>query len=389
MDWDRLRVFLAVARAGQILGAARRLGLNHATVARQLDALEAGLGTMLVERGPSGCTLTAAGERLAATAERMEAEALAAEAELAEGGGGVSGTVRVGAPDGLGNYFLAPELAPPRQSTPGPRRRTGAAAAHLLAVEARGRRRHRARAARARPPRRDEAHRLHARRLRHARLPWPPTASRPRRRSLPATSSSPASTTSPIRRRADYAAAFEGTAAARFHCASVVGQVEAIRRRPRLRHRPRLCRRPPAGARADAAGDHLPPQLLARHPSRHQPQRPRRDGDGGRSPSACARNAACSPRRDGGKRERRDCSVSSERTGTTGAVGGNAVVNVSRLAKPLLGPMIRCRVSPLLRRRPIALPGTPPIEISRRCRRYAHPSRLPPPPPTRSTTARS
>ena len=111
MDWDRLRVFLAVARAGQILGAARRLSLNHATVARQLDALEAGLGTMLVERGPSGCTLTAAGERLAATAERMEAEALAAEAELAEGGGGVSGTVRVGAPDGLGNYFLAPELA--------------------------------------------------------------------------------------------------------------------------------------------------------------------------------------------------------------------------------------------------------------------------------------
>ncbi|NLH79874.1 MAG: LysR family transcriptional regulator, partial [Phyllobacteriaceae bacterium] len=44
MDWDLLRVFLAVAREGQMLAAARRLGLNHATVARRLDALEQALG---------------------------------------------------------------------------------------------------------------------------------------------------------------------------------------------------------------------------------------------------------------------------------------------------------------------------------------------------------
>jgi len=41
MNWDDVRVFLAVARAGQILSASRRLGLNHATVGRRLDALEA------------------------------------------------------------------------------------------------------------------------------------------------------------------------------------------------------------------------------------------------------------------------------------------------------------------------------------------------------------
>ena len=40
MDWDRIRIFLEVARTGQILGASRRLGVNHATVARQLTALE-------------------------------------------------------------------------------------------------------------------------------------------------------------------------------------------------------------------------------------------------------------------------------------------------------------------------------------------------------------
>ena len=39
MNWDDVRVFLAVARAGQILAASRRLGLNHATVGRRLDAL--------------------------------------------------------------------------------------------------------------------------------------------------------------------------------------------------------------------------------------------------------------------------------------------------------------------------------------------------------------
>jgi DNA-binding transcriptional LysR family regulator len=48
MDWDRIRIFLAVARTGQILGAARRLGVNHATVARQLTALEQELKTRLV-----------------------------------------------------------------------------------------------------------------------------------------------------------------------------------------------------------------------------------------------------------------------------------------------------------------------------------------------------
>ena len=110
MDWDHLRVFLAVARQGQILGAARRLGLNHATVARRLDALEADIGAVLLDRRPAGTTLTSAGERLLAVAERIETEVVGAAEDLSSEAAAVAGTVRIGVPDGLGNVFLAAEL---------------------------------------------------------------------------------------------------------------------------------------------------------------------------------------------------------------------------------------------------------------------------------------
>jgi molybdate transport repressor ModE-like protein len=107
MDWDRIRIFLAVARAGQILGAAQQLGLNHATVGRQLTTLEEDLGAKLVERLTQGCILTPAGEALLKSAERVESEVLQVASEISGARAAVSGTVRIGAPDGLGNYFLA------------------------------------------------------------------------------------------------------------------------------------------------------------------------------------------------------------------------------------------------------------------------------------------
>ena len=110
MDWDDLRLFLAVARSGQILAAARRLDLNHATVARRLSGLEQALKVKLVDRRTTGCLLTEAGERLLARAERIEAELIAASAEIGGADVAVSGTVRIGAPDGFGVAFLAPRL---------------------------------------------------------------------------------------------------------------------------------------------------------------------------------------------------------------------------------------------------------------------------------------
>lgn len=110
MDWDHLRIFLAVARHGQLLKAARHTGFNHATIARRLNALEQNLGTSLFERRPSGCVLTQAGERLLPVAEQIEFEVLGITENIRNEEAEVSGTVRIGAPDGLGNYFLAAEL---------------------------------------------------------------------------------------------------------------------------------------------------------------------------------------------------------------------------------------------------------------------------------------
>ncbi len=110
MNWDDVRIFLAVARAGQILGAARRLDLNHATVSRRVAAFEEALKTKLFRRLTTGSELTPAGERFLGIAERMESDMIAARAELAGEGDEVSGTVRIGAPDGFGVVFLAPRL---------------------------------------------------------------------------------------------------------------------------------------------------------------------------------------------------------------------------------------------------------------------------------------
>jgi DNA-binding transcriptional LysR family regulator len=71
-SWDRLRIALAVERAGSIRGAARALGINHATVSRHLHDLQARLGVRLFERDGQALVPTVAGADLIATAEQME-----------------------------------------------------------------------------------------------------------------------------------------------------------------------------------------------------------------------------------------------------------------------------------------------------------------------------
>lgn len=110
MNWDDVRIFLAVARAGQILAAARRLGINHATVGRRVSALEEALETRLIIRRTNGCELTPEGEIFLAASERMETEMLAAQANVGHVDAALAGTVRIGAPDGFGVSFLAPRL---------------------------------------------------------------------------------------------------------------------------------------------------------------------------------------------------------------------------------------------------------------------------------------
>jgi DNA-binding transcriptional LysR family regulator len=110
MNWDDVRLFLAVARTGQILAASRRLGINHATLGRRVTALEEDLRTRLLIRRTNGCELTAEGEIFFHAAERMETEMLAAQANAGRIDTAVAGTVRIGAPDGFGVSFLASRL---------------------------------------------------------------------------------------------------------------------------------------------------------------------------------------------------------------------------------------------------------------------------------------
>lgn len=111
IDWDALPVFLAVARAGSLRGAARALGVNHATVTRRLKALEAGLGAALFDRTPDAFVLTQAGEALLGAAERMEGEVFAAERMIAGRDAEPAGVVRVSMPWAVMHGLLAPAIA--------------------------------------------------------------------------------------------------------------------------------------------------------------------------------------------------------------------------------------------------------------------------------------
>ena len=117
MNWDDLRYFLAVAREGQMLGAAARLGVSQARLSRHVAALEEAVGARLFDRTTRGSVLTEDGLALFATAERIEAEVLSGAARM-RGNNEIAGTIRIGAPDGFGSAFLAPRLSRFRESYP-------------------------------------------------------------------------------------------------------------------------------------------------------------------------------------------------------------------------------------------------------------------------------
>ena len=96
MDWDDVRVFLAIAREGSMRAAGRALGLSQPTIARRLAAFEATFGgPSLFDRLPEGLRLTAAGEQLVPAAESVEDAVLTLERRRAAASPALSGTVRV------------------------------------------------------------------------------------------------------------------------------------------------------------------------------------------------------------------------------------------------------------------------------------------------------
>jgi DNA-binding transcriptional LysR family regulator len=111
VDWDGLQVFLAVARSGRVSAAARRLSVEHTTVARRIAALEKTLGVSLFYRTSRGYLLTPEGQNVVSTAEAMERAALVVEARARETSGPPAGRVRVAMPPEYGSHWLAPKLA--------------------------------------------------------------------------------------------------------------------------------------------------------------------------------------------------------------------------------------------------------------------------------------
>ncbi|MDZ4371450.1 MAG: LysR family transcriptional regulator [Phenylobacterium sp.] len=108
--WDDLKVFLAVAREGTTLGAARRLGINQTTCARRIAALEATLGARLFERHAAGYRLLPLGARILPAVEAMEREAQTVEQMVAGDARETAKVVRLTTADGMVEAFISPAM---------------------------------------------------------------------------------------------------------------------------------------------------------------------------------------------------------------------------------------------------------------------------------------
>lgn len=111
MNWDDMKLFLAVARCGSISGGAKQLGVQHSTVSRRLRAMEEKLGTRLVERKSSGYELTAAGEQIKQSALQIEREMLAVNETLLGKDANLVGSLRVSAINNMASSVLMPIFA--------------------------------------------------------------------------------------------------------------------------------------------------------------------------------------------------------------------------------------------------------------------------------------
>jgi DNA-binding transcriptional LysR family regulator len=118
MDWDSVRMFLAVARAGRLSVAARKLGVEHTTVSRRVAALEHELAAPLFHRTAAGYLLTPVGENILATAETMERAATGIDIRAREATGKMAGRVRLAMAPEFASHWLAPSLPAFRRQHP-------------------------------------------------------------------------------------------------------------------------------------------------------------------------------------------------------------------------------------------------------------------------------
>jgi DNA-binding transcriptional LysR family regulator len=118
MDWDKLRVFHAVAEAGSFTHAGDTLNLSQSAVSRQISALEEALSVPLFHRHARGLILTEQGEALNRTVREVFAKLAMTEALLTESRDKAAGRLKVTTTVGFGSSWLAPRLPPFLESHP-------------------------------------------------------------------------------------------------------------------------------------------------------------------------------------------------------------------------------------------------------------------------------
>jgi len=111
MDWDDIRIFLAVARAGTLAGAARITELSQPTMGRHILALEAAVGHTLFQRTDEGFIPTDEGYMLLGHAEKIEGEIQSLRRRLEGNVDALSGVLRISSSDWFGNHILSPIIA--------------------------------------------------------------------------------------------------------------------------------------------------------------------------------------------------------------------------------------------------------------------------------------
>lgn len=135
LDWNDLRFFVVATREGSLTAAARRLGVDPATVGRRVARLEASLRSTLIVRSRTGLQLTAAGQRLFEAG--LDAETAMGAAERTGETDLIGGYVRISASEGFGTAVLAPALPSLRARRPGLRVELAANSSGLLSASRR------------------------------------------------------------------------------------------------------------------------------------------------------------------------------------------------------------------------------------------------------------
>lgn len=119
MEWSDIRIFLQVAREGTMVGATGVLRMDHSTISRRISRLEREAGVLLFERAGRRLSLTAEGDKLKGSAEKLESIILREILSLSGDRDRIVGPVRIGTTEEFGAHYLAPRLCALTAAHPG------------------------------------------------------------------------------------------------------------------------------------------------------------------------------------------------------------------------------------------------------------------------------